>query len=70
MDASHVVSLSPEYLSFRSNIPARKIVLEDPEKVMFRIQYVKTFKISIFQDGRNYNVWQLILKIKWILHML
>lgn len=33
MDASHVVSLSPEYLSFRSNIPARKIVLEDPEKV-------------------------------------
>ena len=56
MDASHVVSLSPEYLSFRSNIPARKIVLEDPEKVMFRIQYVKTFKISIFQDGRNYNV--------------
>jgi len=55
MDASHVVSLSPEYLSFRSNIPARKIVLEDPEKVIFRILYVKT-KISTFQDGRNYNV--------------
>ena len=32
MESYNVVSSSPEYLSFRSNIPARKIVLEE-EKV-------------------------------------
>lgn len=53
MESSNVLSSSVEYLSFRSNIPCRKIVVEeDSEKVSSVISnQVQVWQICGFKNG-------------------
>lgn len=56
MDSSHVISASPEYLSFRSNIPCRKIAVEDDsEKVLFLEHLFSLLSIQIWRC--LFQVW-------------